>query len=92
MSTLPGGTELHDHVRAFVGRPDVVVAVDAHGVREREAVQVLADLADERSVGSELEQLRRRLRRARVLRVAGATEDEEVSACESIATPATSPR
>ena len=53
-----GRVELDDHVRAFVGRPDVVVRVDPHRVGERKAVQVLADLAKERALGTELEELR----------------------------------
>src|SRR5262245_26289544 len=52
-----GGTELDDHVRAFVDRPDVAACVDAHRVRESESIEVLADLANERAVRSELEQL-----------------------------------
>ena len=41
----PFGVELDDHVGAFVHGPDVVLRIDAHGVREREAVQSFADLA-----------------------------------------------
>ena len=54
----PLGVELDDHVRPFVDGPDVVVRVDADGVRELEAVQALADLAHERAVLIELEQPR----------------------------------
>ena len=50
--------EPHDHVRALVDRPDVVVAVDPHRMRERPGIKVLADLADEGAVRPELEQLR----------------------------------
>ena len=53
-----GRIELDDHVRALVDGPDVVVLVDAHGVRERPAVEALADFADELALRSELEQLR----------------------------------
>ncbi len=53
------GIEAYDHVRAFVRDPDVVVAVDAHRVRERPRVEVLADLAHEPAILVELEQLRR---------------------------------
>lgn len=38
---------LDDEVRALVDRPDVVVLVDAHGVREAVAVAPLAELLDE---------------------------------------------
>ena len=58
MRHFPPATELDDHVRAFVGRPDVAVLVDAHRVSERETVEILADLANERAVGPELEELR----------------------------------
>ena len=50
--------ELDDHVGAFVGGPDVVVLVDAHSVRERPGVEILADLADEFALGIELQDLR----------------------------------
>jgi hypothetical protein len=50
--------ELDHHVRALVGRPDVVVLVDAHGVRKRPGVEVLADLAQEHAVAIEFENLR----------------------------------
>ena len=50
--------ELDDHVRAFVDHPDIVVLVDAHRMRERPGIKILADLTDELAVGSELEQLR----------------------------------
>ncbi len=53
-----GGVHLDDHVRALVGGPDVVFLVDAHRVRERPGVEVLADLADEAAVAIELEDLR----------------------------------
>ena len=46
-----------DHVRALVDGPDVVVLVDADRMRERPAVQVLADLADELAFRAELQQL-----------------------------------
>jgi hypothetical protein len=54
-----GGVHLDDHVRALVGRPDVVLLVDAHSVSERPGVEILADLADEAAVTIELENLRR---------------------------------
>ena len=50
------GVELDDHVRPLVDRPDVVVAIDPHGVRELEPVQPLAELAHERAGPIELEQ------------------------------------
>ena len=74
------GIELHDHVRAFVGRPDVAVLVDANRVREREAVEILADLAKERAVGPELEQLRRRLAVQRAARAGAAVTRTGVAA------------
>ena len=49
---LPGRAELDDHVRPFVRRPDVVVLVDANGMRERKTVEVLADLPDECAVAA----------------------------------------
>ncbi len=75
----PGRVELHDHVRAFVRRPEVAALVDADRVREGESVEILADLADERAVGSELEQLRRRLAVQRAA-AAGAREHVEMLA------------
>src|SRR5206468_11026457 len=53
-----GGIHLDDHVRALVGRPDVVLLVDAHRVREGPGVEVLADLADEAAVTIEFQDLR----------------------------------
>ena len=52
------GTELDEHVGAFVDRPDVVLRVDAHRVREGEAVVVAADLAHEVALRRVLEQPR----------------------------------
>ena len=75
---LAFGAELDDQVGALVGAPDVVVAVDAHGVRERPGVEVLADLANEVAVGVELEQLRRGRGVRRAGRVA-AREHEHVA-------------
>ena len=63
------GVELDDHVRPLVHDPDVVVLVDADRVRELEAVEALADLADEVAVLVELEQAR----------VAAARVDEDVA-------------
>ena len=60
ISTRPFRAELDDHVRAFVDRPDVVLRVDADAVRHLEAVETLADLADELAVLVELEEARRR--------------------------------
>src|SRR5271154_6611760 len=51
--------ELDDHVRAFVGHPDIVAAVDLYGMRERPGVEVTADLAQKPPVGAEFEQLSR---------------------------------
>src|SRR5436190_1107802 len=51
--------ELDDHVRAFVGHPDVVLLVDAHGMRKRRRVIVRTPLLDELQALVELEELRR---------------------------------
>ena len=74
----PRRRELHDHVRPFIRRPDVAALVDPHGVREGEAIDVLADLAEEAAIRPELEELRRH---AAVHRVAatGAGEDVDVA-------------
>src|SRR5262249_54025154 len=48
--------ELDDHVRSFTHAPDVVVAVDADGMRKFEPVQSGADLPDVITVLIELEQ------------------------------------
>ena len=53
-----GGIELDDHVRSLVDDPDVVLRIDAHAVRELEAVAPFADLADVAAVLIELEQAR----------------------------------
>src|ERR1700751_3648771 len=50
--------ELHDHVRAFVDRPDVVIFVHADSMSERPSVQIFSYLADIVSIGTKLEQLR----------------------------------
>src|SRR5713226_9063397 len=70
--------ELDDHVGAFVGDPDVVVLVDFHGLGEGPGVEVVADLADEFSVGSKLEELRGAGCIGRAGAVA-AREDEDVA-------------
>jgi len=72
------GDELDDHVRAFVGDPDVVVLIDLDGVREGPGVEVVANFAEKFSVGGELE----KLRGARSIGRAGAVaagEDEDVA-------------
>ena len=71
--------ELDDHVGSLVDRPDVVVLVDAHAVRERPAVESLSDLADELALRPELEQLRRRRRERWTARAVRSREDEDVS-------------
>ena len=53
------GRELDDHVRAFVGDPDIVVTVDFHHVGEGPSIEIMADLAQKFAVGAELEKLRR---------------------------------
>ena len=74
---VPLRVELDDHVRAFVGHPDVVVLVDADGVRERRGVVVRPPLLDELQVRIELEQLRRGRALGRA-DVAAAGEHEQV--------------
>src|SRR5262245_61326779 len=61
--------ELDHHVRTFIDRPDVVLAIDSDRMREFEPVQALADLAYEGPVLIELEQSR----------VAAARIDEDVA-------------
>ena len=72
-----GGIELDEHVRPFVRRPEIAVVVEAHGVRERKAVEILADFAQVRAIGTELEQLRRRFTMHRTA-APGAAEDKEM--------------
>ncbi len=55
---LAFGVELDDRVGAFVNRPDVVLGIDAHGVRHREAVGAAPDLLHEIPVLIELEEAR----------------------------------
>jgi hypothetical protein len=71
--------ELDDHVRALVGGPDVVVPVDAHGVRERPCVKVLADLTDEVALRRELQELRGGIAVGRAGAGAAARVDEDVA-------------
>ena len=73
------GTELDDHVRAFVGHPDVVVLVDTNRVREAGGVVVRAPLLHELQV---LDRTRRASRRGAALhraRATGAAEHEQVT-------------
>ena len=51
------GVHAHDHVRALVHRPDVVVGIDPEPVRERPRVEPSAVLTDEVARWAELEQL-----------------------------------
>ena len=55
---LAVGAELLNDVRALVDGPDVVVLVDAHRVREGEAVTSGAEFLDERASLVELEEPR----------------------------------
>ena len=71
--------EFDDHVRALVGRPDVVVLVDAHRVGIRPGVEVLADLAQERAVVVEFQKLRGGVAEGRTLARAAARIDEDVA-------------
>jgi len=50
------GAELGDHVAPLVHRPDIVLGIDTHGMRELEAVVALADFLEEVAVLVELEQ------------------------------------
>src|SRR5262249_36267478 len=59
--------------------PDIVVFVDAHGVRERPGVEVLADLADELAVGREFVKLRGGVAEGGSLAAAAARKDEDMS-------------
>ena len=70
--------ELDHHVRPLVDRPDVVVSVDADAVRERPAVQLFADLADELTLRPELEQLCRGGAIRRPVRTVRSREDEDM--------------
>jgi hypothetical protein len=73
----PLRVELHHHVRPFVDHPEVVVLVEPDGVREGEAVRVLAPLLHVVALFVELEELRR-LGAARRTDVAAARVDEEM--------------
>ncbi len=53
------GIELDDHVGAFVGDPNVVFFIDAHGMGEGPSVEVVANLAKELSVRGKFEKLSR---------------------------------
>src|SRR5262249_50226452 len=73
-----------DHVaRSLIDHPDVVLRIDLHRLGEVEAVDTLADLADELAALIELEQARARLvegprRSDRRVGGAGARVDEDV--------------
>ena len=56
---VPFGVEADDHVRALVDGPEVVVLVEADGVRVRPGVEALADLAEELAGLVEQQDLRR---------------------------------
>src|SRR5277367_4102567 len=51
--------ELDDHIGALVDGPEVIVFVDANGVREGPGVEVVPDLADVSAVRPELKNLGR---------------------------------
>ena len=79
----PVGTELDDLARALVDDPDVVLRVDAHAVRDQEAVDALADLATKLPLAIELEEPRAAVReQPRVAeadgRIAGSRVDEDL--------------
>ena len=63
------GAELDQHVGALVHRPDVVLGVDAHGMRKGKAVVAAANLADEHAERAVFEQPR----------LVGAVIDEDVA-------------
>src|SRR5262245_27259642 len=50
--------ELDDHVGALVHGPEVVVLIDAYGMREGPGIEILSDLSDVLTVRSEFEDLR----------------------------------
>ena len=52
------GSEFDDHVRTFVGDPDVVLIVDLDRVRIGPGVKVVANLSHKCSIRLELQQLR----------------------------------
>ena len=56
ITTRPCGVELDHHVRPLVDDPDVVLRIDAHLVRELDAVETDAPLLHEVAVRVELEQ------------------------------------
>ena len=70
--------ELDDHVGAFVGGPNVVFPIDLDGVGEGPGVEMVAHLAEEFSVGRELEELRSARAIGRTGGIA-AREDEDVA-------------
>ncbi len=72
------GIELDDHVGAFVGDPNVVFFIDAHGMGEGPSVEVVANLAKELSVRGKFEKLSRGGSVGGTAGVA-AREDEDVS-------------
>ena len=72
--------EPDDHVRALVDGPDVVVPIDAHAVRLRPGIETIADLANERAVLIEFEELGRSGAKRGTVRAVRAREDEHVAA------------
>src|SRR4029077_11726523 len=52
------GIEFDNHVRAFVGNPDVVILVDFDGVGEGPGVKMVADFAENFSVWRKFKELR----------------------------------
>ena len=71
--------EFDDHVGALVGGPDVVVLIDAHRMGERPGIEILADLADELAVGTELQDLRGGVAERQAGARAAARVDEDVA-------------
>src|SRR5262249_15432091 len=51
------GIEFDDHIRAFIHHPDVVVFIDAYGVREGSGIVVRPPKLDELQFFVELEEL-----------------------------------
>ena len=78
-----GGIELDDRVRPAIHRPDVVLRVHPHRLREQESVDSGADFADVFAGGIELEQTRAAVREearpAHGAVFSGARVDEDVA-------------
>ena len=76
---VPFGVDADDHVRALVDGPEVVVLVEADGVRVRPGVEALADLAEELAGLVEEQDLRRGGAVGRAAGAVRAREDGDVA-------------